>query len=104
MSENSLGLEGDRERRRVRWATTVAVALDLFLPSFFPADAGNYGVGSRLAGLATFLTAGVGAVLWLCPSWRSVGVGLLRGSAAVFAFVLVVMPLVVLAGSGLGLM
>ena len=104
MSDSSPALEGGTERRRVRWATFVAVALDLLVPSLFAADASRHEVGSQLAGLTTFLTAGVGALLWLYPPLRSVGVGLVRGSAAVFVFVLVVLPLVVLSASTLGWM
>jgi hypothetical protein len=104
MSDSRPSLEGCAERRRVRWATFVAVALDLLLPSLLASDASHHDLGSRLAALTTFITAGVGAVLGLHAPWRPVGVGLVRGSAFVFVFVLVVMPLTIFAMSSFGLM
>jgi hypothetical protein len=102
MSDGSSTLERSSERRRVRWATAAAVVLDLLVPSLLGADAGRHGIGSRLAGHTTFLTAAVGAALWLYRPSRAVGVGLVRGRAAVFVLVLVVMPLVLLTVSTLG--
>lgn len=104
MSDSPTASEGGTERRRARWATFVAVALDLLVPSLFAADASHHEAGSRLAGVTTLLTAGVGALVWFYPPWRSVGVGLVRGSAVVFVFVLVVLPLVVVSASTVGWM
>ena len=104
MSDSSTASDGGTERRRIRWATFVAVALDILVPSLFAADASRHEVGSRLAGFTTLLTAGVGALMWFYPPWRSVGVGLVRGSAGVFVLVLVVLPLVVVSASTVGWM
>lgn len=73
MSDSSPALARRSERRRVRWATFLAVALDLLLPSLFAPDANRHDIGSRLAALTPFLTAGVGGLLWLFLSMSPLG-------------------------------